>query len=266
VTDTTAPPALSAPSARLAGSPSAPSTRLAGSPSAPSTRLAGSPSAFQRARSPEQKALRRAAILDAARRLAVEHGVRNVSLGDIAKAVGLTKSNVLRYFETREDIYLQLAADGYRVWTEWVIERLRGAERFVPAELAAALAEGLANDPLFCDLLSDAPASLEHNVSTEAVRTFKYAVVGAMDQLAGVLTNLPAGLSPAQARDVLVGTTVLATGLWPWSNPPPVLASLYATDPPLRQAKIEFAPEVRRLTEALINGVMAPVTQQHSVC
>ena len=63
---------------------------------------------FQRARSPEQKAQRRAAILDAAARLGAANGVRKVSLGDIAKSVGLTKSNVLRYFETREEVYLRL--------------------------------------------------------------------------------------------------------------------------------------------------------------
>ncbi|HEX2171460.1 MAG TPA: helix-turn-helix domain-containing protein, partial [Dehalococcoidia bacterium] len=66
-------------------------------------------SGFLRARRPEQKQQRREAILEVARQLAVESGVDNVSLGNVAAAVGLTKSNVVRYFGTREEIYLELA-------------------------------------------------------------------------------------------------------------------------------------------------------------
>ncbi|MEV1248540.1 helix-turn-helix domain-containing protein, partial [Nonomuraea sp. NPDC049750] len=49
------------------------------------------------------------AILAAARELALRSGVRTVSLCAVAAAVGLAKSNVVRYFGTREEIYLELA-------------------------------------------------------------------------------------------------------------------------------------------------------------
>jgi AcrR family transcriptional regulator len=51
---------------------------------------------------------RRDDLLEAARRLAREHGVRDVTLTSIAAAVGLHKSAVLRYFETREALFLLL--------------------------------------------------------------------------------------------------------------------------------------------------------------
>ena len=57
-------------------------------------------SAFLRARRPEHKQQRRDAILVAARDLARTSGVRNVSLGAVAEAVGLAKSNISRYFGT----------------------------------------------------------------------------------------------------------------------------------------------------------------------
>src|SRR3954471_21384858 len=105
--------------------------------------------AFVRARRPEHKRQRREAILAAARDLAAESGLRNVSLGGVAAAVGLAKSNVVRYFGTREEIYLELAAES---WTEWgaaVAERLRDAAG--PDDVVAALTETLAERPLFCD-------------------------------------------------------------------------------------------------------------------
>jgi len=68
---------------------------------------------FQRARRPEQKAQRREAILAAAADLARRDRVREVTLSDIARAVGIHKSALLRYFETREQIFLELTG---RAW------------------------------------------------------------------------------------------------------------------------------------------------------
>ena len=43
--------------------------------------------------------------------------MRDVSLGDIARRVGLAKSNLLRYFESREDIFLTLLLREWEAWT-----------------------------------------------------------------------------------------------------------------------------------------------------
>ncbi|MDT5236569.1 MAG: hypothetical protein QOF47_2556, partial [Mycobacterium sp.] len=61
---------------------------------------------FQRARSPEAKQQREDAILAAARSLGAKRGIRQITLTDIADAVGMHKSALLRYFETREQIFL----------------------------------------------------------------------------------------------------------------------------------------------------------------
>jgi AcrR family transcriptional regulator len=213
--------------------------------------------AFQRARSPEQKAHRRATILGAAARLGSAKGVRAVSLGDIALEVGLTKSNVLRYFETREDIYLQLTAAGYREWADRVAGRLGRSPAAGPAEVAAALAEGLAADPLFCDLVSEGAAALEHNVSPDAVRTFKRTLFAALEDLAGVLAAHGGPLTLEQSREVLSATLMLSAGLWPWCNPPAVLVELYRTDAELARTRLEYVPQLRRLIEVVVVGLLA---------
>lgn len=214
-----------------------------------------SPSAFQRARTPEQKNLRRAAILHAAAELGRAKGVRAVSLGDIAAQVGMTKSNVLRYFETREDIYLQLTAAGYREWADRVAGRLDRPTATGPAEISSALVEGLAGDPLFCDLISEGPTALERNVSPDAVLAFKRTLFAAIDDLADTVAARAAGLDREQAIQAITATVMLAAGLWPWSNPPPVLAELYRTDPDVVGVKPDFVPQLRRSVHALIVGL-----------
>src|ERR1700729_2777386 len=79
---------------------------------------------FERARSAEAKRERQTAILDSATRLATERGVRDVTLTDIAAGVGMHKSTMLRYFETREDIFLHLASSGWADWSQAVRVRL----------------------------------------------------------------------------------------------------------------------------------------------
>jgi AcrR family transcriptional regulator len=82
---------------------------------------------FQRARRPEQKQERQRAILDAARQLALAGGVRSVSLTDIAARVGIHKSALLRYFETREQIFLELTAQAWLGWARALHDELDGA-------------------------------------------------------------------------------------------------------------------------------------------
>src|SRR3954471_23542977 len=122
--------------------------------------------AFVRARRPEHKRQRREAILAAARDLAAESGLRNVSLGGVAAAVGLAKSNVVRYFGTREEIYLELTVEEWLDWSDEWVARLATAAG--PDDVIAALVYTLTERPLFCDLLGHVSITLEHNISVPA--------------------------------------------------------------------------------------------------
>ena len=87
---------------------------------------------FRRARRPEQKQQRREEILAAARELALANGVRSVSLAGIAALADIDKSALLRYFETREQIFLELAAREWPAWVQALHDGLDGAERHPP--------------------------------------------------------------------------------------------------------------------------------------
>jgi len=134
--------------------------------------------AFQRARRPEQKLQRRDAILGAARELARRDGVRTVSLAGIAAEVGIHKSALLRYFETREQIFLELTAEAWRDWTRALHAGLDTASPGSAALVADVFAHAFADRPLFCDLLAHTPLNLERNVSPEAVRHYKLTSLG----------------------------------------------------------------------------------------
>src|SRR5919202_5097647 len=73
---------------------------------------------FQRARSDEQRALRRQAILDTAAAMLNEMPVSDLSLNELSRRVGLAKSNVLRYFDSREAVLLELLDSLTREWLQ----------------------------------------------------------------------------------------------------------------------------------------------------
>ncbi|MFD0249669.1 TetR family transcriptional regulator [Streptomyces sp. NPDC127113] len=210
--------------------------------------------AFQRARSVQAKQARETAILEAARALGARRGIREVTLTDIATEVGMHKSALLRYFETREQIFLDLTAQGWRDWSAALRGRLTACERATPAAVADAFAATLSARPLFCDLLAQAPLNLERNVSLEAVRTFK---LGTLEEVARIGAELERllGLNEEQAVDTVATATSMAGALWQMATPRAALRELYASEPQLGHAVVEVEPRLRRVLTALLAGM-----------
>jgi AcrR family transcriptional regulator len=221
---------------------------------------------FERARSAEAKQARETAILEAAARLAGERGVREVTLTDIADAVGMHKSAMLRYFETREDIFLQLATGAWSEWSAAVrgeLESLAGGhaagrqewERNARAA-AAVLAASLVARPLFCDLLAHTPLNLERNVSVERVRTFKIVAIAEVAAIGATLCTLTP-LRLDQATSVVTTATSMAGALWQMAAPRTTLRAFYASDPELSHAIVDVEPRLTDILSALITGYAA---------
>ncbi|WP_168217179.1 TetR/AcrR family transcriptional regulator [Aeromicrobium chenweiae] len=215
-------------------------------------------SSFERARSPQAKRMREQAILDAAVRLSTERGVRAVTLTDIAADVGLHKSAMLRYFETREEIFLRLAAAGWQAWSAAVRAELDDLGEDAPLperahRVAAILAGSLASRPLFCDLLAHTPLNLERNVSLATVRAFKVSALAEANAIATSLRRaLP--LDDAEARDVVATATGMAGALWQMAAPGTQLRNLYETDPQLSHAVVEVGPRLTAILARLLSG------------
>jgi AcrR family transcriptional regulator len=210
---------------------------------------------FQRARSPERKAQRREAILDAAAAIALRDGIRAVSLADIASAVAIHKSALLRYFATREEIYLELGRRAWRAWAGALEASLPALAAGDAAGVSAQLAASFADRPLLCDLLPHAALNLERHATLEAIRAYKLDSIGSVRRVAAALAA-PLPQLDADARGELVSCTALLAGsMWQIATPPPALAELYAADPELGHAIVDFAPLLAQRIATLIAGL-----------
>ena len=209
---------------------------------------------FQRARRPEHKQQRHDAILTTARALALRNSVRDVSLADIAAEVGMHKSALLRYFTTRDEIYLHLAAQDWQDWAEAMARALAGAPTGSTTAVAAAFTRTLADRPLLCDLLAHVPLNLERNVPIDSARTYKLTVLAAADRLLTHVHQVLPDLADTDLWDLLAAVTSAAAGLHQVVHPPPTLAALYREDPQLGHANVDFAASLHRITDVILLG------------
>jgi AcrR family transcriptional regulator len=237
----------------------------------------------QRARSAEAKRQRERDILDAARSLAEARSIRGVTLTDIAAAVGMHKSAMLRYFETREQIFLALAAEGWQEWSGTVRRRLAELPSFPPAAtppgpaaplaaappgpapspaaVASVLARTLTARPLFCDLLAHAPMNLERNVTLDTAYRFKRAAVAEARAVADALAAA-LQLSKPQAIDAVATATGMAGALWQMTAAPGSrLSELYERYPELAHAKVVVEPRLTAILTALLAGMRSAPAQ-----
>lgn len=161
---------------------------------------------------------------------------------------------MLRYFETREQIFLKLTAAGWRDWSAALRQRLGQLQSAVPAEtIAQAFADSLTARPMFCDLLAQAPLNLERNVSIDSVRAFKLVTLEEVAAISAELRRL-LGLTEQQAVDVIATATSLAGALWQMATPGPEVQQLYRSDPRLAHAVVEVGPRLTRVLTALLAG------------
>ncbi|MFM9607389.1 TetR/AcrR family transcriptional regulator [Streptomyces niveiscabiei] len=216
---------------------------------------------FQRARSEEQREIRRRAILDTAAAMLDEMPVGALSLNELSRRVGLAKSNVLRYFESREAVLLELLDRDWRQWTATLPDQF--AASVTPGappirrgeEFAAVLAHSLAHHRVLCDLLSAQAGVLEHNVSPDVAARYKRA---ALDNVAA-LSELARRHLPELGDDAdrFCAQAVMVSGaVWTHARPSAAMLTAYEADPSLAALRMDFTTTLEETLTTLIAGTL----------
>ena len=218
---------------------------------------------FQRARSEEQREARRQAILGAAAAMLAEMPVADVTLNELSRRAGLAKSNVLRYFESREAVLLELLDSAWQDWLGQLDAEL--ADAVVAGDpvasradqLAAAVAASLTARPMLCDLISAQAAVLERNVSPLVAAQYKRASIAGISALGALLLRSVPELGEPDAFR-LAGAAVMTTAaLWPHTQPSAAMLAAYAADPALAAMRLDFTATLREVLEVLTAGLLA---------
>lgn len=212
---------------------------------------------FQRARSPEQKAERRASIVAAAASVHAEAGLDGTTLSAIARCAGLAKSNVYRYFESREHILLSIVHDDWQDWVDALEAALmtRPGEQRTPYEVAAAFVRVTVARPRLCELLSVLSSVLERNVSETAILEFKTKGIGVAMRMVNALHAALPALSVESAVVFTKTMFLVVAALWPAAHTPPQVQAVMAR-PEFEAMRVDFEGLLQQSSEALLRGLL----------
>ena len=209
---------------------------------------------FQRARKPEEQQLRREAILAAAAELFDAEGPQGAGLNAIAAKAGFTKSNLYRYFESREDVLLSLFLDEFTRFTIDIETRLAELDGGIK-KIARVAARTFESYPRLGALISILTTVLEQNVSEETVVNLKRA---SAENVARIGKAIHDQLPKSQLDDCIWVAGMLGTvvaGMWPSAHPGTVAAEVLAR-PEFAHLKPTIDRDLERVTRALLKSIV----------
>jgi AcrR family transcriptional regulator len=173
---------------------------------------------WERARSEDQIEHRTQQIVDATSQLYKIKRFEEITMAMIAREASFTRSNLYRYFRTKEEIFLELLKNDIARWRDDLLHSLpdKGITAHDFSEQWVSL---MLRHERMISLFSILYTLLEPNASLESLVAFKRGTVGELGLITERLTRILPFDSTEAAADFLVAQSALAIGLYPMSRP-----------------------------------------------
>lgn len=212
---------------------------------------------WQRARTDDKKSERREEIYAAAFRLFKRDGYDKVSFNAIAAEAGFTKSNLYRYFSSKEDIYLCIFSDLFGQWVESCLSALAELQPQPPAsEFAEAWLASMRPHQEYLTLATLLLTALERNSSFEQLQTFKRVSMQRLYAVAVAICRLYPQLSTQQGFSFLSLSFAATTHYWALATDNADLVRIYAMDE-FQSLKPNFERDLALAIEVTLCGLGA---------
>jgi TetR/AcrR family transcriptional regulator len=209
---------------------------------------------FQRARKPEEKEVRRQAILGAARKLTAEVGANDFSLSELARRSGVSKPNIYRYFESREEVLLQVWVEEVRVLGDRLEDMFADAPDRAVSTTVDVVVLAFEAQPRLCELMGLVAPVLESNLSIEAIVRAKRELAALTMRIAALLHARLPQLSLEDCAWAAGAAAAYVAGMWP-STQSKSHSHVVTTIPELAMLQPVFARDLARLLTALFAGL-----------
>lgn len=182
-------------------------------------------------------------------------GYDNVSLNGIAREAGFAKSNIYRYYSSKEEIFLNIYSELLVKWSEDCLNSFRKLdENPQPSIFAESLIQSLLRHQERLDLMPYLMISLEKNTSIEQLRKFKRLVKELMTHFVFEVSRIYPNARKDKIPSFLV--TLNASILYQWSSYTGnvILDQLYEEEE-FFGLKPDFKKSIEVSTQILIDGI-----------
>ena len=99
-----------------------------------------------------------------------------ISIKEIAKSTSICRSNIYNYYQTKDEIFLDILEKDYLSWMEDIKDRMTGEEEQGRESYCRNIAATAALHPRLLKLMSVHYITIEKNCSLEKLTAFKYAI------------------------------------------------------------------------------------------
>ena len=211
----------------------------------------------QRARSAEDKDLRRTHLIEAATRLFADADFEAVTIARVAAAAGVAKGTAYLYFASKETLFVELVHDEMLQWLNALtmqLKRLRTTKAAVAVPVQ--IARSLAGRPVLCRLLVLLHTVIEPKLDDASARKFKRHMLALLTQASQLIASKIPGLQAGQAAVLAMQIHALVISITQLANPPPVIARVMAQDASLHVMQIDFEQFLAATLKTLVRGTL----------
>ncbi len=210
---------------------------------------------WQRARTDENKNERKKAIYRAAFTLFKNNGYDKVSFNAIAVESGFTKSNMYRYFSSKDEIFLNVFADLFKQWAGDFSQQLSTLKQEVePKAFADIWLNTMLSQPKLLDLMPILFTSLERNSSFEQLVEFKRLSINLLYPLSLDISRIYPDIEGENAFKLLNLSYAATTNAWTANSQSDALKQLYQLDE-FQALKPDFKTDLTTSIEIIIQGL-----------
>ena len=180
-----------------------------------------------------------------------------MSFNGIAVEAGFTKSNMYRYFSSKEDIFLQVFADLFVSWFEDCHQRLQNLGQNEKVEtFAKTWVDSMMSHPEFLDLTPLLFLSLEKNSSFEQLLVFKQQAKNLLYSLCIEIGRIYPAIQGERAFKFLTLSYAATANYWAANSQNDTLKKIYQLDE-FKDMKPNFEKDLASAVEIIIKGLNA---------
>lgn len=209
-----------------------------------------------RATTDEKKEQRKDEIYQAAFSLFLEKGYIDVSFNQIAVQAGFTKSNVYRYYSSKEEIFLNIYLDLFKSWFKSLISHVNKLDvDTTPESFSKSVVKSFNKHENFLNLMPFLYVSLEKNSSFESLKFFKSFSKEIIDEFSASFTRVYPKLTDEEARFFLKTLNAFVTTFWSSSSYNEILSKVYE-EKDYKALRPDFKKDLLKSVEALLTGIL----------
>ena len=168
--------------------------------------------------SPERTAARKEEIIRACEKLYQTMGFKEITLKEIGKETSFSRPTIYNYFQTREEIFLDLYKLEYDRWNAELEAILEGNETLTRRQLADQIARSLEKREQLLKLLSMNNYDIEAHSRQELLSEFKAAYGESMRNIDRLLVKFCPEMSGSERQNFLYVFFPFLFGVYPYTT------------------------------------------------